>query len=86
MTIYDFIIMICNKNLFPLSFWHNPMNGPRYYRDHLEQHEPLLRKVEEGFMCQAGQCDLEGVRQVQHVCSCGEDQVLATTWILILAL
>jgi len=23
-----------------------------YYRDHLDQHEPLLRKVEEGFMCQ----------------------------------
>lgn len=37
-------------------------------------------------MCQAGQWDLEGVRQVQHVCDCGEDQVLTTTWILILAL
>ena len=69
MTIHGF--MICNKNLFPLSFWHNPMNGPRYYRDHLEQHEPLLRKVEEGFMCQAGQWDLEGLRQVQHVCDWG---------------
>lgn len=35
---------------------------PRYYRDHLEQNENLLRKVEEGFMCQEPRDFLDALR------------------------
>ena len=43
------IKILADEALFQVVFWCPPA---RYYRDHLEQHEPLLRKVEEGFMCQ----------------------------------